>query len=173
MYIIKILGILFILFGFSFFGFYYSYKPIYRKNDLLEIKRAILALSSEISFLSSIDEAILNIEKNLDEPIREIFIKFRKNIKEKRGEELFLLWSDAIEKGSKKTYFTKEDKDKLNIIGKTIGNYDRNMNLNGLNLVVEYIDTNIKEIELEKFKNMKMYQSLGVLSGIALVILLI
>ena len=65
---LKIFSSIIILIGFSIIGFYYSYKPIYRKNDLLEMKRALLSLSSEINFFSSITEAILNIEKNLDKP---------------------------------------------------------------------------------------------------------
>lgn len=170
---LKIFASIIILIGFSSFGFYFSYKPIYRKNDLLEMKRALLTLISEINLFSNINEAILNIEKNLDKPIKNIFIKFRKNMKEKRGEELFLLWEDAIKNASYETYFIKEDIDNINIVGKVIGSIDRSFNIEGLNIVIDYIDNEIKNIEMEKAKNFKMYQSLGLLSGLMIIILLI
>ena len=73
---LKIIACIIILIGFSIIGIYYAYKPIYRKNDLLEMKRALLSLSSEITFFSNINEAILNIEKNLEKPIGNIFKRF-------------------------------------------------------------------------------------------------
>ncbi len=162
-----------ILIGFSTIGFYYSYKPIYRKNDLLEMKRALLSLASEIKFFSSLNEAILNIEKNLNKPIKNIFKKFRINMEEKRGEELSLLWQDAIKNGSYETYFTKEDIENICIVGKIIGSLDRHFNIEGLNIIVEYINVTTKCIDNEKNKTFKMYQSLGILSGLTIIILLI
>lgn len=170
---LKIFSSIIILIGFSTIGFYYSYKPIYRKNDLLEMKRALLSLSSEINFFSSITEAILNIEKNLDKPIKNIFVKFRENMEKRRGEELLILWEEAIKTGSYETYFTKEDIENINLVGKIIGSLDREFNIEGINLIIEYINTTIKNIENEKSKNFKMYQSLGILSGLMIIILLI
>lgn len=170
---IKVMASIMILVGFSSLGFYYAYKMVYRKSDLLEIKRAVLGLASEIKFLSSINEAILNIEEGLSDPIKSIFVTFRGNMKNRRGEELYILWSDAIKTGSTKTYLTKEDKQNIMIIGKVIGGIDKEFSIEGLNIVIEYIDVNVKEIDREKNKNMKMYQSLGIFSGLILIILLV
>ncbi|WP_250277677.1 stage III sporulation protein AB [[Clostridium] colinum] len=170
---IKIFCSIIILMGFSIIGFYYAYKPIYRKNDLLEMKRALLSLSSEIKFFSSLNEAILNIEKNLNKPIQNIFIKFRENMQEKRGEELAFLWEDAIKNGAYETYFVKEDIENICVIGKMIGSLDKNFNIESLNIVIEYINNTVKNIDDEKNKNFKMYQSLGFLSGLMIIVLLI
>lgn len=170
---IKIFASVIILVGFSTIGFYYAYKPVYRKNDLLEIKRAILSLSSEIKFFSSLNEAILNIEKNLNKPIKNIFIKFRKNLEERRGEELAILWEDAIKNDSLHTYLIKEDIENIALVGKIIGSIDRSFNIEGLNIVIDYIDNTVKNINIEKNKTFKMYQSLGFLSGLMIIILLI
>ncbi len=170
---IKIFASVIILIGFSTIGFYYAYKPVYRKNDLLEIKRAILSLASEIKFFSSLNEALLNIEKNLDKPIKNIFIKFRKNLEERRGEELAILWEDAIKNDSLDTYLIKEDIENIALVGKIIGSIDRSFNIEGLNLVIDYIDNAVKNINIEKSKTFKMYQSLGFLSGLMIIILLI
>ncbi|WP_317367168.1 stage III sporulation protein AB [uncultured Tyzzerella sp.] len=172
MYLKIILSIV-ILIGFSIIGIYYSYKPIYRKNDLLEMKRALLSLASEITFFSNIDEAILNIEKNLQKPVKNIFKRFRKNLEEKRGEELATLWSDALKNGCYETYFTREDIENINILGKIIGSLDISFNVEGLNIIIDYINSTVEILENEKNKTFKMYQSLGVLSGLMIIILLI
>ncbi|MDE6182200.1 MAG: stage III sporulation protein AB [Eubacteriales bacterium] len=170
----KIIGIILILLAGTSFGMYYSFKPIYRKNDLLEMKRAILILNSEIKFLStSIKEALLAIENSIALPIKNIFFNFRQNIEKRRGEELYLIWEESLQKSSKNTYFIKEDIEKFKMIGKSIGSYDKELNLNSLNIILDYIDTSIKDIENEKLKNMKMYQSVGILGSLALIILLI
>lgn len=170
---LKIIACIIILIGFSIIGIYYSYRPIYRKNDLLEMKRALLSLSSEITFFSNINEAILNIEKNLEKPIGNIFKRFRRNLEDKRGEELSYLWTDALVNGCYETYFNKEDIENINIVGKIIGSLDVSFNVEGLNIVIDYINTTITTLDNEKNKTFKMYQSLGVLSGLMLIILLI
>lgn len=170
---LKIFSSIIILIGFSIVGFYYSYKPVYRKNDLLEMKRGLLSLSSEIIFFSSITEAIFSVEKTLAKPIKNIFIKFRENIEKRRGEELFLLWEDALKDGSYETYFTKEDIEHISTVGKVIGTFDRQLNIEGISIVIEYINSTIKNIENEKNKSLRLYQSLGVLSGLMIIVLLI
>lgn len=170
----KILGIILIFLGATTFGYYYSYKPIFRKNDLLEMKRAILILNSEIKFLSSgIKECIVSIEKVIKKPIKDIFSKFGELLEEKRGEELNLIWEKALEEEVYNTYLNFEDIEKFKMIYRIIGGYDKELNIKGLEIVLDYIDTAILEIDREKGKNSKMYQSLGVLGGLALIILLI
>lgn len=170
---LKIIASIIIFSSFSLIGFYYAYREIYRKNDLLEMKRAILLLISEIKFLSSINEAVMNIEKDIDSAIKDIFVEFRQNIIKKRGEGLSVLWEDAVKIGSKKTYLLKQDKEKICLVGKVIGLVDKSFSLEGLNIVINYIDMTVKEIDKEKNKNMKMYQSLGIFSGLILIILLV
>lgn len=170
---IKIFASILILGGFSSIGFYYSFKPVYRRNDLIALKRAILSLVCEMRFLSNIKEAIQNIEPSLEKPIKNIFSTFYKNIEKRRGEDLYILWEDAVNTHIKNTYFSLEDKEQLKLIGKSLSSIDKDFNIEGLNIVISYIDDKIKGIEEEKRKNTKMYQSLGVLSGLMMIILLI
>lgn len=170
----KIIGIILIFLSGTSIGMYYAFKPIYRKNDLFEMKRALLILNSEIKFLSTgIKEALVSIQNSISSPIKDIFLKFQKDIDEKRGEELHLIWENSLKNTVSNTYLTKNDIEKFKIIGKSIINYDKELNLNGLNIILDYIDTSIKEIENDKLKNMKMYQGVGILGSLALIILLI
>lgn len=170
----KIIGIILIFLSGTSIGLYYSFKPIFRKNDLLEMKRALLILNSEIKFLStSIKEAINNIENSINSPIKEIFSNFKINLEKKRGESLKNIWEQTLSKSIKNTYFIKEDFEKFKLIGNAIGNYDKELSLNNLKIIFEYIDFSLKSIEKENAKNFKMYKSIGILGSLALIILLI
>lgn len=170
---IKILLSIVILIIFGVLGFYMSYKPNFRKNDLLELKRAIFMLMSEIKFLSSLSEALYNIENNVEYPVKNIFTNFKENISKYRGESLYNIWEKSFISGSKCTYLNEEDKKKFLIIGKVIGSLDKNFNIEGLTMVTNYIDATVHKIELHQCKNMKMYQSLGIFMGLIIVIVLI
>lgn len=170
----KIIGIFLILISGTLIGFYHSFKFIFRRNDLLEMKRAIQVLNSEIKFLSNgIKDALENVKNNVSYPIQSIFFEFEKNINLKKGEELFLIWEESLKKSIKNTYLKKEDFEKFKLIGKYILSYDKNLSLEGFKIILDYIDYSVKEIEKEKMKNMKMYQSIGILSSVGLIILLI
>ena len=59
---LKVIGGILVLISSCVLGVYYSFKAEYRINDLLEIKKALLLLISEIEFnLSPIAEATKNI----------------------------------------------------------------------------------------------------------------
>lgn len=170
----KILGIILIFLSGTSFGLYHSFKPIFRKNDLIEMKRALLILNSEIKFLSAgIKEALKSIENNVNSPIKEIFSNFKINLEKKTGESISIIWEESLKNNIKNTYLTKEDEHKFRLIGKNLGSYDKELNLNNLEIIFNYIDTALKDIETEKLKNMKMYQSVGILGSLALIILLI
>ena len=81
---------------------------------------------------------------------------------------------EELEKtGILKEIISKEDEEEMKIIGKSLSSIDKDFNIEAINMITEYIDTKMEDIEKEKNKNTKMYQSLGVLSGLMIVILLI
>lgn len=169
---LKLISSVGIIFCTCFLGFYYSYKPFYRKKDILEMKRAIICLVSEIKLYSNLKEAIFNIQKNINCPIKIFFENFLYNLENKKGEELYILWEDAIN-NSEKHFFTNADIENFKMLGKIISNIDIDLNLDSIKIIIDYIDNEIKNIENEKMKLCKMYQSLGVLSGLMIIILLI
>ncbi|MFI3231679.1 MAG: stage III sporulation protein AB [bacterium] len=170
--IVKIMCSGVILVGFSILGTYHSYKPAYRKNDLIEMKIAILNLISEINLLSSIEEAVNNIKSNLNSDIEPIFKMFGENIVKDRGDNLIDIWRNTLDKSCSRTYFTQEDIDKLYVIGNALGNFDKEFSTDSLNIVIDYIDVKVMELEEELSQNMRTYQSIGVLSGLAIIVVL-
>ena len=71
------------------------------------------------------------------------------------------------------TFMNEEDIKILNNLDKMLGKTDIEGQLSELELVKKFIETQVNNAEEEKKKNEKLYRSLGMTIGLALVIVLI
>ena len=85
--------------------------------------------------------------------------------------EIGIAWENAIK--NTETNLNKED---LNIIldmGKMLGKTDIEGQVSNLEIASTFIDSQIQKAEVERQKNSKLYKTLGVVSGLAIIIILI
>lgn len=170
--ILKILGGIFIM-GSSFvLGMYYSFKTDYRINDLLEMKKALIMLISEIEFnLSPLGEAVKNISFKVNIPVSKIFSEFSEEL-EKKDCSASEKWKKVLNKNFDLSYFNDEDIENLISFGQSLGYLDRQQQINNIKITLEYIENKVSEL-MEKSKiNKKMCRSLGVFGGAAVMIIL-
>ena len=80
-------------------------------------------------------------------------------------------WNEAINVTF--TALKQEDIEIIKGLGRMLGKTDINGQISEIELVNEFLETQIKEAEYEKNKNYKMYKTLGIVVGIAIVIILI
>lgn len=80
-------------------------------------------------------------------------------------------WEKSIE--SNLQDFKKEDINSLKTLGKLLGKTDIEGQVNQIKLVCEFLDEQINDAIEEKNKNEKMYQKLGAIVGLIMVIFLI
>ena len=67
----------------------------------------------------------------------------------------------------------QEDKDILKNLGKLLGKTDIEGQLSEIELTSSFLDSQIKKAEQERERNGKLYKTLGVITGIGIVIVLI
>ena len=60
----------------------------------------------------------------------------------------------------------KEDKDVIKGLGKLLGKTDVDGQISQLNLITEFLNTQIEQAEAEREKGEKLYKKLGVISGL-------
>ena len=80
-------------------------------------------------------------------------------------------WNKSIEKSN--TYLNKEDIENIKSFGKMLGKTDKEGQVSHLELTKTFIEIQIEKARKEEEKNSKLYKTLGVLCGLALVIILI
>ncbi len=172
-YIIKGLATICIIFSGMKLGRYLSQKEKIRMEQLNIIKKAFLLLKSQINYSSEpLPEALYNIAIRSEQPIKYIFEKISIKLKEKKI-SVNEIWTNEFELYSNKTNFSKEDLETIISFGKVLGYLDKELQINNIDIIVEYIDKTNEFINEKIEKESKMYQSLGILGAMLLVLLLI
>ncbi len=171
MYILKI-GLLFILFCTStIIGILISKKYSNRVRTLKDIKNALNIFEVKINFsFETIPEIFNEIAGKINGQAGKIFADTVKNIEQKNmlaGEA----WEKSVEENSGN--LKKEDISCIKTLGKLLGKTDIEGQVNQIQLVCAFLDKQINDADDEKHKNEKMYQKLGAIVGLMLVIVLI
>ena len=169
---IRIVGMLLTLAASTAFGLYMSSLGTFRKQDMLEFKKAMLILKSEIEYVAApLPEAMANIAARTVMPISQIFAHFADALKHNEaGETAYRLWLAAIDTSKKETFLKEEDLETIGNFGKTLGYLDKQMQVDSINFTMDYIDTQVSELQESNQKNQRMYKTLGVVGGILLLV---
>lgn len=140
-----------------------------RLNQLQEMKVTLSVFKSKIRFTyEPIPEIFKEIAEETKEPIKSIFTNTIQNMQEQTAS---IAWENAIE--NSKCDFKKEDKQNLKLLAKMLGTTDAQGQISQIEITENFLEQNMKQAEEEKEKNQKMYQKLGSIIGLAIVILLI
>jgi len=171
--LINFLGSALVLASGAYIGFYYSRKYARRMNNLSEIKKALLMLKSEITYSKSVlPEAFSNISNRIDKPFADIFAEISHSLLSFGG-TLSDVWQHVFSNHKSKLYTTDEDFNTLTSFMNTLGHVDSEMQTSQMEMVLEYLSSKIDELaELHRQKS-RAYQTLGVLGGLLVIIILI
>ena len=171
MEIIKFIILTFIFLIFLLIGRQVSKKFLYRLKELIEIKEIINNMKTRIRFTySPIKEIFDDIEKGaISIGIQEVFRNASQNIEQLSAEES---WYKAV-KASENTYLTSQDKDFFCSLGKSLGRTDIEGQVSQFDITEELIQKQIEDARDKKDKNEKLYNQLGAIVGLAVVIVLI
>lgn len=171
--VIKFLGAVFIMLSTTLIGLIYSYKNDYRVYELNEVKKMLSVLSSEINFgLSTMPEALKTIATRVEMPLKLVIEQILKDMLDNREGGLAVIWRENFIKMDN-TYLNNDDISVIADMSKTLGYADSSIQLRSIAEVEKYIDFEISEIYKSNSKTKKMYQSMGVLCGMLVVIVLI
>ncbi len=168
MLVIKMLLLCAILIVCGYIGFVISKKFSTRVKQLQEIDRDLHIFEDKIKFTyETIPNIFKLISENSSPDIGKIFYEASNNMKIMSAGEA---WEEALDNSS--TKLTKDDIDVLKGLAKMLGRCDVDGQVSEIRLTEKFINTKIKEAELEKSKNGKLYKTLGLTTGLIIVILL-
>jgi len=169
MIIIKYIIILFIFLVSILVGNLISKRYILRTEELKELKGILNIIKSKIQFtyepLPEIFYEISNISNN---NISKIFLVAAQKMKEKNAMDA---WNESIEET--KTNLSNEDVKNIKSFGKTLGQTDKEGQISNIEVTESFIEMQISKARKEEEKNSKMYKTLGIIIGLAFVIILI
>jgi len=167
------LGAAAVICGAAALGFYYASQEAQRAQDLLELKKALLILSSEIEYMRTpLPAASLNIGKRSERWVGPLFTRFGEYLAQSEGETAYQVWIRVIAEIKGQAHLAEEDWKVVEGFGKTLGYLDKQMQQNAIRYTVDYIDEKATSLQAQADKNKKMYRSLGVIGGLLLAVVL-
>ena len=170
--IIKLLGAVVLIGATGLIGFSLAADCSKRPRALRELQSLLQMLENEISYLSNLlSEAFSRIYEGSNSDTAILFREAAKSLNTK-GITADVAWEKAVDENCSKLSLNKEDKAILLTFGKMLGNSDLEGQINNIKLISSQLKLQELKAEEMRRKNEKMYRSLGVLSGLAITIIL-
>jgi stage III sporulation protein AB len=170
---IKILGAIFILLSTSWAGFEVSKYLTERPRQLRMLKVALQSLEAEITYSHTpLHEASRKISKQLQKPVSWFFENFSKKLTEQEI-SVKKAWEDSLEEVWKLTAFKSGEYEILKQFGENLGKHDLVTQQKHIHLALKHLEREETEAVERQRKYEKMTKSLGFLSGLLLIILLL
>lgn len=171
MIFIKYILIFFIFAIFAVIGNLYSRKYVNRVNELEKLKNMLNVFKAKIKFTGlTIQEIFGQIYNDNKDNIGEIFKTANNYMENRIAKEA---WEQALEDCKCKNDLKDEDIDELKTLGKMLGNTDIEGQVSQIELTENLLEKQIQEAQMEKQKNLKLYKTLGIATGLTIAIILI
>lgn len=169
MVLIKNIMLLIVFLAVSGIGKVISDKYRKRVIDLKELKIALNMFETKIKFTYEPIPNIFNqIAENINPNVGILFKNAANKMKKKSAGEA---WKESLEEFE--SAINEEDKQILMGLNKLLGKTNLEGQISEIQLTSNFLNHQIEKAEKEEAKNRKMYKTLGVTIGLAIVIILV
>ena len=174
MILMRIVGAVIVIGASTIAGIYYGNLETYRMRDLLEFKKALSILRSQIEYARTpLPEAMQAISARVRESMGKIFGMCAELLVYERNEKVAHIWEASVEQHKDALFLTQEDVEQLKGFGAQLGNLDSEAQIMNISMLIDYIDGRVAHLNESRDKNRKLYRSLGILGGALIVIIFI
>lgn len=169
MLILKYIIIILIFFTSVYIGDLVSKKYILRVKELKEFKNAFNIIETKIKFTyEPLSNIFIETSKLLSKNVAKIFESTVIYMKQINAGEA---WNKSLEECE--TNLNKEDIENIKNFGKMLGTVDKDGQISMLEVTKNFIEMQIDKAKTEENKSSKLYKTLGVIVGLAFIVILI
>ena len=144
-----------------------------REKSLQQLLTLSICLKGEIRYgNSTLGEAFWGLAGRLQEPYRCLAWKIAEKIKSSEGISLEKILTEQFTEKHEKFHLTEEEQEFLVSLGTRLGYLDREVQLRQMELYEEQLKLHIQEVHEGIPEKKKIYQSLGIMGGVFLAVLL-
>lgn len=170
----KIVGSMIVILSCTFLGFVMSNDCRRRPQQLRDLQGKLQMFENQISYLSDvITEAFDRIGRVGCSETCIFFTRTVEILQEERSISASQAWEQAVRQNIKKTSLNREDEEIIADFGKILGSSDLEGQIKNIRLTLEQLKLQEEKAEESRSRNENMYRSLGILGGIAVVIVLL
>lgn len=168
----KIIGAILIIMATTWVGFEFARQLSERPRQLRQLKVALQSLESEIMYgLTPLAEASEHIAKQIPKPISYFFLSFSEALK-KGGASVHSAWEYSLKETWHLTALRNGELEVISQFGATLGQHDREHQQKQIRLTLTHLEREEGDAIEAQNRYEKMSKSLGFLTGILIVILM-
>lgn len=174
MNIMKIVGCALVILSSAGMGFYFSSEMRSRIEDLKELRKLIGLLRGDIRYANTpLPEAINSIHRRHNGNFQRFFRYVSTKLEELSGQTFPEIWKTATEHELASTSLTKKDKLHLAQFGENLGYLDKDMQMNTIDLYLSQLEELIHETSKTVKEKTYLFNTLGIMGGIFITIIMI
>ena len=171
--LIKLVGTVLVITSCSAMGAGMAARLSERLALLKRIRVLVIHLKGEILYANvPLAEGFDRTGKRAGRPEGELFRRVSDRLMQGSGESFFDIWKEEAHKFLETSPLTEREGEQLISFGEHLGYLDREMQVAQLTLLEEELGYRIKTLKSAMPKQQKTYQSMGILGGILLAVLL-
>ena len=170
---IKLIGALLIVISGTLIGFHQASRYAQRPKQLRQLAHALQRLETEIGYgHTPLPEALKRTADNTPEPVSSILRSAAEGLATAEEPSFRESWEAAIQASWKETAMRGSEQSVLIRLGSTLGISDKEDQMKHLRLALQQLKSEEDGARDDQAKYEKMWKSLGLLSGVLIVILM-
>lgn len=170
---IKLLGAIMIIFVTTMIGIEFAKKYSNRTKNLRLFKFALQSLNAEIMYGHiPLGVATARISKQLNEPLKHFFYMFSNRI-QNENKSVSEIWKESLDEIKEIAALKNTEYEVLIQFGETLGQHDRESQQKHIILAINHLEKEEIEAKDNQLKYERMVRSLGFLSGVLIVLILL
>lgn len=174
MLVIRIIGCVMIVTSTAGMGFFLSGELKNRIADLRELKKLIFLLRGDIRYANTpLPEAVQALSLRHDGKFKQFLAGIATRLIELGGVSFCTIWKEAVIKELESTSLSKKDLTNLGQLGENLGYLDKDMQINTLDLYISQIEEEINELSRNVKEKSYVYNSLGIMGGIFITLIML
>ena len=171
---LKILGILCILAGSTGLGLTMARELEERIEELQQLQKLMLRLRGEIRYMHrTLPEAFHSLGGSTMSPFSDFFLQTAADLQERSGQTAEEIWKRNLRRFFTGLHISRQELAELEKLGGMLGCLDVEMQMSTLDYYLDQLKQSERQAEQSAGSRRRLYQYLGILSGAALVILII
>lgn len=174
MLVIKVIGCILIMSSCTGMGLLFAGEIKRRLEDLKSAKSIAILLRGDIRYAqTALPEALENAAKRHEGRLAPFLKRVSGELKQYSGTSLRDIWRIAVNEELNKTSLTKKDKECLLQLGDQLGYLDIDMQINTIDWYITQVEDMMNDLSNDAKQKIRLYQSLGILFGLFVVILIL
>ncbi|MBW8348082.1 stage III sporulation protein SpoAB [Bacillus sp. IITD106] len=169
----KIIGAIFIVGATTWAGFEFSKQLSERPKNIRLFRQSLETLDAEIMYSHTpLGEAADKICKQIPEPIAAHYKQFSQSLKQENA-VVKSAWEEGLKRIRESTFLKQSEYEILLQFGENLGRHDRDTQQKQILLTLANLEREEENAREKQKKYEKMVKSLGVLTGMLIIILLL